>query len=705
MRYGIVGMGALIAVVAIGVVANFVRAKEEPAKTSAITVETSEPVAPIDAPEAKDGPPRAEVPNFGLLDQTGRFHELHRYGADQKAVVLIVQGNGCPIMRKSYPRLKEIRDAYAPKGVTFLFLNPNYYDDRESITEEMSDFDVDIPVLQDRMQLVSSELGVERTCDAFLVDTKDWTVRYHGAISDQFDYLGSRQTAVNEWLQNALDEFLAGKPVAEPYTEAKGCLVNLDPMPENVSYAKDVAPIVKDKCSVCHSPGNIGPFAFDSYGQTAKFADMMKEVLLTQRMPPWHADPEYQTFSNDRELSEAEARTLVAWLDEGAKKDGDSDPLMEVKEETAPKWPLGEPDLVVQLPAEQHIEATGYFDYTYVDVPSGLIEDKWVRAVDVRPTNREVTHHALVFAFYPKEMRDQQPDFDGGLEGYFAGYLPGQGPTVFPEESGEFLPAGTKFQFQLHYNTTGKPETDQTEMALYFRDDQPKLMYGTTSAHNEDFVIEPNDPNSEVTASKWIGREITLYGMSPHMHYRGSHVKYSVTYPDDTTEVLLSVPNYNFDWQTMYTLDEPKTIPAGSTIYAEGAWDNSARNPYNPDPNATVKFGDQTIEEMFVCYFAYTVDPNGPYVRPPRDDDDEDPGIRTGIPIDADTIVGGVWKVDKYRFRFEADGKLVVNDAVNGTWEIRDGRVYMNVAGRDPMFVIEGDTLTTGRGYIFPRLK
>lgn len=706
MRYWIVGyVAAAVAIVAFIAYKNAQVEANETASvaTAAAPHDSAKSAAPAMAMAL--GEPAA-IPNFGLIDHTGRFHELHRYGADHKAIVLYIQGNGCPIVRKSFPRLKEIRAAYEPKGVKFLMLNANFHDDRESVAGELAEFDIDMPVLLDRMQIVASQLNVERTCEAFVVDTKDWSIKYRGAVSDQFDYLGTRQQAVNEWLSSALDAFLAGEAIAVARTEPKGCLLNLDPMPEAVSYANDVAPVLRDKCVTCHSPGNIAPFAFDSYERTHTFAEMMKEVVMTQRMPPWHADPHYQTFENDRALSEAEARTLIAWVDQGAKRDGDADPLAGVKEAEAPKWPLGEPDLVVQLPEPQHIAATGYFDYTYVDVPSGLTEDKYVRAVDVRPSNREVTHHALVFAFYPRELRDRQPEFDGGLEGYFAGYLPGQGPTVFPEGSGQFLPAGSTFQFQLHYNTTGKPETDQTEMAVYFHDEPPALVYGTTSAHNEEFEIQPNDPDSAIAATKWIGRDITLYGMSPHLHYRGSRVKYDVKYPDGSVETLLSVPNYNFDWQTMYTFAEPKAIPAGSVIMAEGAWDNSARNPYNPDPNATVKFGDQTIEEMFVCYFTYTVDPNTPYVAPPEPaEEEQDMGLRTGIPIDEKTIVGGVWRVDRYRFRFEAGGKLVVNDAVNGTWEIRDGRVYCNVAGRDPVFRIEGDLLTTGRNHVFPRLE
>jgi len=656
------------------------------------------------ATRAEVGEP-SHLPSFGLQDHLGEWHDVRRYGADHKAIVLYFQGNGCPINRRSFPRIMALRDTFEPKGVKFLMINANPHDDRESVQEEMEDFEVDIPVLLDEYQIIAAQLNVERTCEAILVDTADWSIRYRGAVDDSIDYLGRRETPLHTWLEDALTAVLEGEDIAVGWSEPKGCLIHFQRTPEEVSYANDIAPILAEKCVTCHSPGNIGPFSLDSHRRVRGWASMIKEVTLTHRMPPWYADPHIGTFSNEMRLTKDEMRKLVAWIDAGAPKDGDEDPLVAAANREAPKWPLGEPDLVVQLPEPQHIPAEGLFDYTYIDIPSGLTEDKWVRAYDVRPTNREVSHHILVFSHYPPHLSHLQPRVEGGLGGYFAGYLPGQDPQVLPEGTGKFVPAGTTFQFQLHYNATGRPEVDQTEMALYFHDEAPDRVLAVRSAHTIEFEIEPHDPNSPIEAEHFVSRDSLLFGMSPHMHYRGKRMAFEARYPDGEVVPLLSVPYYNFDWQIMYRLAEPLAVPAGTVIRAEGAWDNSARNPFNPDPDATVYFGDQTVDEMFVGYLMYSYDPSDEPLEPPRRERPQVEGIRTGIPLDEETIVDSVWQVDVYRFHFKADGVLTVSNAVNGTWRIEGDSVFIDVAGRQNEFYIEGDILTTGRGHEFPRLE
>ena len=647
----------------------------------------------------------SHVVNFGLMDHLGHWHELHRYGADHKAVILYFQGNGCPINRRGYPSFLELRDEFEPQGVKFFLINANPHDDRSEVAEEMEDFSVDIPVLLDEYQVVASQLNAERTCEAILIDTADWSIRYRGAVDDALDYQGRRETPLNTWLRDAMTAMLSGEAIETTRSEVKGCLIHLKPMPEAVSYTEDIVPILREKCVSCHSPGNIGPFSLDSYRRVRGWSSMIKEVTLTQRMPPWYADPHIGVFENETRLTKDEMRTLVAWIDAGAPRDSEDDPLAEVADLEAPKWPLGEPDLVVQLPEPQHIPAAGLFDYTYVEIPSGLTEDRWVKAFDVRPTNRAVSHHILVFARYPEHLRHMEPRVEGGLGGYFAGYLPGQDPQLLPEGTGLYLPAGSTFQFQLHYNATGRPEVDQTEMALYFHDETPERVVAVRSAHTIEFEIAPHDAESPIEAEHFLTRDAVLFGMSPHMHYRGKWMAFEARFPDGVTEPLLSVPYYNFDWQLMYRLAEPRELPAGTVIRATGAWDNSARNPFNPDPDATVHFGDQTEDEMFVGYLMYSFDPRDEPIEPPRRERPEVEGIRTGIPLDENTIVDSVWQVDVYRFHFKADGVLTVSNAVNGTWVMEDGFVHIDVAGRQSTFHIEGDVLTTGRGHTFPRLE
>ncbi|GMU93288.1 MAG: hypothetical protein AMXMBFR4_23460 [Candidatus Hydrogenedentota bacterium] len=661
------------------------------------------------AEEAADpfGAAVVKIENFRLLDHNGRSHELYAYGADAKAIVLFSQGNGCPIARKLVPTMKAIRDEFAPKGVIFLFINGDPIDGRPDIAKEADEFAIDLPILKDETQLVVRRLGYQRTCDAMLIDPKTWTVVYRGAVDDQYDYIGTKPAPTKRWLVDALNAYLEGKPVAEPRVEPKGCLITYDDLPQAVSYVKDIAPLIRDRCADCHSPGSVAPFAFDSHRQVVGRASMIREVVLTQRMPPWHADPLHGRFLNDRSLSKTEIRKLFAWLEAGAPKDGDADPLEDVANLEHPEWPLGKPDLIVQLPEPQTIPASGVLPYAGVGVKFPLGEDKWVRAVDVRPTNRAVVHHALVFLSYPEHLKDQEPDYMGGTGGYFAGYVPGAAPLPFPEGSGKLVPAGSTFEFQLHYVTTGKQETDQTQLGLYFCSEKPAQVYATRAASNTRFEIPPGAYDHETKGEHYIWRDSLLWSMAPHMHYRGSRMAYIAKYPDGNTETLLSVPNYRFDWQTQYRLQEPKNLPAGTVIEAVGAWDNSARNAFNPDPTATVRFGEQTDEEMFIGYLNYSYDPDSPVVRPQRRGN-RDEGIRTGIPLNAENLVDTEWTGGQYTFLYGPDGELTVNGTIKGTYTIEGNKVKISVAGIERTFYLHGDVITPDDdpdGFHFRRIK
>jgi len=638
--------------------------------------------------------------DFVLLDHVGRAHELRRYAADAKAIVLYSTATGCPIARQSVPALKELRAAFEPQGVEFLLINASPYDDRESIREEAEEFGLDLPVLIDETQLVLGGLDVERTCEAILIDPATYAIVYRGAIDDRIDYTTQRPEGGKDYLREALNAFLAGQPIETAYSATKGCLIDYKPLPEDVSYAKDVAPIIAERCLACHTEGNIAPFAFENHRDVSGRSKMIREVVLSKRMPPWHADPQVNTFENDRSLSVGQTRTLLAWIDAGAPESGEDDPLESAaagNEEV--EWRLGKPDLVVDLPEVQQLPASGVIDYRYIEVASGLTEDKWLRAVDVRPTNLEATHHVLVFLIYPPERQDQQPDYDGGLDGYFADYLPGTLPRPLPENTGKLIPAGATFQFQLHYTATGKEEEDRTSMALYFYDEKPERELATRAATTVDFLIPPNDPEVPAAASHYVARDSILFSVAPHMHYRGKWIQYEIEYPDGEREQILSVPFYNFNWQTEYVFDEPIEVPGGSRIITSGAWDNSVRNPLNPDPNRAVAFGEQSFDEMFVGYVNYSYDPGAPVAR--RERSRRRPGhqrevVRTGVPINAETIIGSEWTGGKYRMRFEAGGVMYVNDTVQGAYTIDGNNVNFSVAGQDHEFSIQDDLLLSG---------
>jgi hypothetical protein len=560
-------------------------------------------------------PALGRIDNFRLLDHLGKSHELHRQ-SDARAVVLFASGNGCPIARQSVPALKMLREQFADVPVVFWMLNANLQDSRADIIEESAGFEIDFPILKDETQFIARALGIQRTGEVIAINTTDWTVFYRGAIDDRLGYGVQKQQATREFLKEALEAFLAGEKVEPPRTEVKGCLIHFPGIASLESdsqfYSREIAPIIQKNCVPCHRPDNIAPFSFSSYQRVKGWSEMIKEVVLTQRMPPWHADPHYGQFANDRSLAPEEIRKLLAWIDAGAPRGNGPDPLTSAALPEQADGALGKPDVLIPLPREIHLPETGVIPYRYVEVPSPLEEDAWLRAAVVQPGNKSVLHHCLVFVRYPNELAHLQPRNQGGIDGYFTGYVPGMAPVPFPDGTGKFLPKGSTFVFQLHYNTTGRPEVDRTELALYLLPGQPEMELQTRAAAHTELRIPPGARDHEVQAEFVFKQDALLYDLSPHMHYRGSRFSYEAIYPDGRTEMLLSVPAFDFNWQTLYRLAEPKRLPAGTRLLCRGAFDNSSQNPANPDPAQWVRFGEQTYEEMFIGYFNYTDAPPPP---------------------------------------------------------------------------------------------
>jgi peroxiredoxin len=541
-----------------------------------------------------------EVPNFALLDHHGRYHELHRANASN-AVVLFIAGNGCPVVRQSITKIRALRSRFATNGVVFWMLNANPQDDAKSIAREASEYRVgSIPILKDEHQLVARTLGVTRTAEAIAISTRDWTVIYRGAIDDQLTEGAQKPQAAQKYLESALKEFLAGKPVSSPKTPVKGCRIEFVEAPADaapqVSYAREIAPMLQQKCVHCHSPGNIGPFAMSNYRKVRGWSEMIREVVLAKRMPPWHADPHFGTFANDRSLTPAETKTLLRWIDQDCPRGEGSDPL---DKELPPEahWALGQPDLVVPLPKTQEIPANGVLSYRYVDSDWEMPDDAWLQAAVVRPDNRRVVHHVIVRVRYPDGAKGQPEE-----EVLFTSWAPGNTTPEFPAGTGKFLPKGSRFNFELHYNTSGKPEMDRSEVGLYFSKETPKMVLETRAAEDREFSIPPDEADSRSHCVYGFRRDAIIYDLIPHMHLRGSWFQYEALYPDGRRETLLRVPNYDFDWQTEYRLAQPKRVPAGTWLLCTGGFDNSSRNPHNPDPTKRVRWGPQSFDEMFMGF-------------------------------------------------------------------------------------------------------
>lgn len=550
---------------------------------------------------------KTRVENFALLDHLGRFHELYYY-SDAKAIVLFVQGNGCQIVRNTLPALKQIRSAFEASNVVFLMINPNPQDDRKSIAHEAQEFDIDFPILVDETQFISESLAIQRTAEVFVIDPSRWEIIYRGPVDNRLGYETQKPTASRSYLTEVLGALLDGVAIDTNSAPVLGCavtLLNRDPEKhQRISYADNIVPILERRCVSCHREDGIAPWAMTSYATIRGWSSMIREVVRTKRMPPWHADPHVGRFSNEISLSLEEAKLLVHWIEAGAPRGKGPDALEENPSTSAAEWPLGEPSLVLTVEPQQ-IPATGIIDYRFIRVPVPLEQDVWVRAVVLRPSNPKVLHHGFTYVLEPKEDQRKEVQKSRGKTSALAVYVPGTEAQVFPEGTGRFLPAGSEIQFQLHYTSTGRAETDTPRLALYFSNERPNHELKVDWALNRKIHIPPGVKEYKASAFHEFEKDVLLYNIFPHMHYRGKWMNVAAQYPDGTTELLVAVPNYQFNWQRFYIFEQPKYLPAGTKIRCDAAYDNSAQNLANPDPSRWVTWGRQSYDEMCVGYMDY----------------------------------------------------------------------------------------------------
>ncbi len=519
--------------------------------------------------------------NFRLNDHQGVAHELY-YLSDMKAVVLLAQGNGCDGSRQAATALQRLQSKYEPQGVTFLAINSNLGDSREAIGKEAAQAGIKLPVMLDTAQLVGESLNLTRNGEVLVLSPKGWKVAYRGD---------------SKGVAGAIDALLADKPAPTATTAATGCTIK---MPERdkraahakISYEKQIAPLLMEKCVVCHREGGIGPWQMSSYDMIRGFSPMIREVVRTQRMPPWHADPHYGVFSNDRGLTPVQAQTLVHWIEAGSPRGTGADPLLAQKKDW-PEWALGKPDLVVELPPFT-TPATGTIPYQNIKIENPLDHDVWVRAVDFLPGQRAVLHHIIATA-------------GGETRGSISlnNYVPGAEPLQVPKDNGILLPAKAKLHFQVHYTPNGQELTDVTRMGLYFMKDPPKYNYRSMIFINVKLKIPAEAKLHTEVAERKFDQDAVIYSLHPHAHFRGKSSSFVAHYPDGRQEILLNIPTYDFNWQSTYDLAKPLTVPAGTRIVYTQVFDNSSQNKANPDPKRVVTWGEQTWEEMVFGVIRY----------------------------------------------------------------------------------------------------
>jgi mono/diheme cytochrome c family protein len=388
--------------------------------------------------------------------------------------------------------------------------------------------------------------------------------------------------------------------VAAPKEEASKDRAKAEP----VTYAKQVSRIFQDKCQGCHHPGTAAPFSLLTYKDAVHWSGTIREVITEKRMPPWHADPHHGVFANDRQLSKEQLDTLVSWLDTGMQKGDDKD-LPPARAYTE-GWLIGKPDVIFEMPAEQTVPATGVVAYQYFVTPTNFKEDVWIQAAEARPGNRGVVHHIIV-SFRDPKSKGRSSGGNGIGDGFVVGTAPGDIPLILPPGMARKIPAGADLIWQMHYTPNGKEAKDRSQVGLIFYKgkESPKHDALTRGVMRGDFVIPPGDANYLVESEWIVPRDTMLLSFMPHMHLRGKDFEYRAEYPDGRKEVLLSVPHYDFGWQTSYRLAQPLLLPKGTKLHCTAHFDNSANNPANPDPKQEVSWGDQTFEEMMIGFIDF----------------------------------------------------------------------------------------------------
>ena len=405
------------------------------------------------------------------------------------------------------------------------------------------------------------------------------------------------------------------------------------------TFAGDVAPILYDNCVSCHRAGESAPMSLISYEDARPWSRSIKNKVLTGEMPPWHANPAVGTFSNARGLTDAEKDTIVRWVDAGA-PEGDASVLP-----PAPRfsdgWQIGTPDVVIEMPEAFEVPAEGTVDYQFVAADSNFTEDRWVRAIELRAGARPVVHHILLYVRDPSGARSvsafkdlpASPEAEAAIERarerarkraaeggerqgreesrgpgrLVASLAPGTNAMVFEADTALRIPKGAQFVFQLHYTAIGTVTKDQSRVGLIFADAAPEREMIAGQFLNPYFEIPPGESNQQVDSLIEFTDEAQIFALLPHTHLRGKRWEYEIRYPDGRTEPLLSVPGYDFNWQTYYVFEEPLVVPKGTQIFASAWYDDSEANKANPDATTAVRWGEQTWEEMQYTGITYSV--------------------------------------------------------------------------------------------------
>jgi hypothetical protein len=588
----------------------------------------------------------AKIGDVVFKDAAGKTASLHGL-AGKKATVVVFLNFDCPNSTGYSPILADLASRYRDRGVAFVGVCPCGDETAASIAAKAAECRLAFSVYKDDNSAAVEALKAECTPEAFLLD-HNLVLRYRGRIDDAYSArLKKNLTVTHHDLRNALDELLAGKAVSTPLTKAVGCPVFMEGETRadgKVTYYRDVLPILQNNCQSCHRPGQVGPFALMTYRQAVNWASDIKEYTRTRQMPPWKIT-EGIAFHNERKLTGKEIETLAAWVDSG-KPEGNPKDAPPAKKFTD-GWMLGTPDLVLQ-PKEDFVLGPGGPDLfrCYV-LPTGLTEDHYVVAIEVKPSNPRVVHHTLNFSdasgqghkleeeAQAKEKGKKESEYDRGPgysvamgigflpSGGLGGWAPGQLGHKLPDGYGWPLPKGADVVLQVHYHRDGRLEKDRTKIGLYLaKKGAGTKPYKGGVIPGRFFAIPAGDSHYKVTGTLTVAQECELRTIMPHMHLIGRQIKVTLEPASGgTKQTLLAIEDWDYNWQETYFLEKPLKLKPGDVLHVEAIYDNTSKNANNPNnPPRAVFFGEQTTNEMCFVFLGATSDGPGrtPFVRPGR---------------------------------------------------------------------------------------
>jgi peroxiredoxin len=541
------------------------------------------------------------MPQFELNDFRGKTWSSDELSKD-KVVAVVFYGVECPLVKLYSRRLSEFQNELGEEKVQFIGIDANRQDSLVEIGHFAKTTEVSFPLLKDPGNRIADAFGAQRTPEVFVFDRKG-VLQYRGLIDDQYTYGRQKPKVENEYAMVAIRSVLEDKQPETKVTEPVGCLIGRqlqESSSDEVTYCKQISRIIQNRCVQCHREGEIAPFNLTEYDEVVGWAEMIREVVNENRMPPWHANPEYGEFSNDAGLTDEEKRLINTWVENGAPKGNDVN-LPPVRK-FVDGWQIGVPDFVIAMDDKPFkVPATGILEYEYFVVDPKFKEDKYVSAAEIRIGNRAVVHHVIVAG---KSRRGRRRTEIGSE--WITACAPGSPPLQLPDGFAKLIPAGSKLIFQMHYTPNGTAGEDRTQVGFKFVDRaKVKRIVGTHEVANERFRIPAHADHHEVKAKITVPKNVLLLTMFPHMHLRGKAFRFTADFPDGNSEILLDVPNYDFNWQNGYHLKKPRLIPKGTVLTCIAHFDNSKKNIANPDPTKTVRWGDQTFEEMMIGYFDF----------------------------------------------------------------------------------------------------